>query len=54
MGGVCWVVDSFSGYGEVFTRVEHFAIFESLVFAITSRILRILMEHIELKKSSDP
>ena len=34
MGGVCWVVDSFSGYGEVLTRVEHLAIFEKLVFAI--------------------
>ena len=28
-------------------RVENFAIFEKLVFAITSRILRILMEHIK-------
>ena len=29
------------------TSVERFAIFEKLVFAITSRILRILMEHIQ-------
>ena len=29
------------------TRVEYFAIFEKLAFAITSRILRILMEDIE-------
>ena len=28
-------------------RVEHFAIFEKLVFVITSRMLRILTEHIE-------
>ena len=28
-------------------RVEHFAIFEALVFIITSRIPRILMEHIK-------
>ena len=28
-------------------RVEHFATFEKLVFAITFRISRILMEHIE-------
>ena len=28
-------------------RVEHFALFEKLVFAITSRILRVLMEHID-------
>ena len=28
-------------------RVEHFAIFENLVYAITSRILRILMEGIK-------
>ena len=31
--------------------VEHFAIFEILVFAITSRILIILTEHIETKNS---
>ena len=30
-----------------FVRVSHFAIFENLVFAITSRMLRILMEHIK-------
>jgi len=53
VGGVCWVVDSFSGYGEVFTRVEHFAILEKLVPATTSRILRILMEHVEIKNSLD-
>ena len=29
------------------SRVEHFTIFEKLVFAITSRISRISMEHIE-------
>ena len=29
------------------TRVKHFAIFEKLVFAITSRILRISIEHID-------
>ena len=29
------------------TRVEHFATFEKLVFAITSRVLRILMQHID-------
>ena len=34
-------------------RVEHFAIFEELIFAITSRILRILTEHIEPKDSLD-
>ena len=34
-------------------RVEQFAIFDKLVFAITSRILRILMEHIEMKNSLD-
>ena len=28
-------------------RVEHFAIFENLVFAITSKMLRILTDHIE-------
>ena len=28
-------------------RDEHFSIFEKLVFAIISRILRILMEHVE-------
>ena len=28
-------------------RVKHFAIFEKLVFALTSRTLRILMEHID-------
>ena len=28
-------------------RVEHFAIFKNLLFAITSGVLRILMEHIE-------
>ena len=28
-------------------RVEHFGIFEKLVFAITSRMLRILKEHTE-------
>ena len=33
--------------------VEHFAIFENLVFAITSRTLRIQMEHIESIDSSD-
>ena len=32
-------------------RDEHFAIFEKLVFAVTSRILRILIEHIEIKNS---
>ena len=29
------------------TRVEHFATFEKLVFAVTSRVLRILIEHID-------
>ena len=32
-------------------RVELLAIFEKLVFAITFRILRILMEHIKIKNS---
>ena len=31
----------------------HYAIFEKLVFAITSRMLRILTEHIERKNSLD-
>ena len=31
-------------------RVAHFAIFEKLVYAITSRILRVLMKHTESKK----
>ena len=34
-------------------RVEHFVIFEKLVFAITSRMLRILTEHIVIKNSLD-
>ena len=34
-------------------RVAHFAIFEKLVFAINSRVLRNLMEHIEIKVSLD-
>ena len=34
-------------------RVEHFVIFARLVFAISSRILRILMEHKEIKNSLD-
>ena len=34
-------------FGSHQARVAHFAIFESLVFAITSKILRFLMEHIE-------
>ena len=32
---------------------ERFVIFEKVVFAITSRILRVLMEHIEIKNSLD-
>ena len=31
----------------IFYRVARFAILENLVFAITSKILRILMDHIE-------
>ena len=31
----------------LFARVAHFAIFENLVFTITSKVLRISMEHIE-------
>ena len=34
-------------------RVAHFAFFGNLVFAITSKISRILMEHIEIKNSLD-
>ena len=34
-------------------RVEHFVIFAKLVYAITSRVFRILMEHKEIKNSSD-
>ena len=34
-------------------RVEHFENFEKLVSAITSKTLRILTEHIELKDSLD-
>ena len=37
----------------VLSRVAHFAVFEKLVFGITSRILRIPMEHIETKDSPD-
>ena len=35
-------------------RVKHFAIFEKLVFALTSRTVRILMEHIDSICSSEP
>ena len=35
------------------SRVEHFAIFEKLVFVITFKNLKFLMEHIEPKGSSD-
>ena len=34
-------------------RVAHFAIFEKLVFAITSKVLRIIMEHIVIKNGLD-
>ena len=37
----------------ILARVEHFVIFEKLVFEIISRILRILMEDIEIKNSVD-
>ena len=33
--------------------VEHFAIYEKLVFAITSGVLRISIQHIEIKNSID-
>ena len=39
--------------GRLKFRVEHFTIFEKLIFATISRILRILMEHIETKNSLD-
>ena len=39
--------------GPISGRVAHFAIFEKLVFVITSRILRILIEHTEVKNSLD-
>ena len=34
-------------------RVEYFVIFEELIFTVTSKILRILAEHIEPKDSPD-
>ena len=37
----------------VTSRVEHFVAFGKLVFSITSRMLIILMEHIEIKNSLD-
>ena len=37
--------------GPISGRVAHFAIFEKLVFVITSRILRVLMVHVEIKTS---
>ena len=40
-------------YGLYRGRAEHFSIFEKLVFKITSRILRILIRHIETICSLD-
>ena len=38
------------GHEDMFKgRVEHFVVFEKLVFVITSRILRLLMKHIDIK-----
>ena len=34
-------------------RVEHFVVFEKLVFTITSQISRILMEHVKIKETTD-
>ena len=41
-------------FGSSGTRVAHFVIFEKLISAITSRMLRILMEHIDSIFSLEP
>ena len=57
-GGLCGSDDeqwarALDYISRVSDRVAHFAFFEKLIFAITSKILRITTEHKKIKSSSD-